>query len=114
VADAARRAAEEGRKDAAEMERSVAELQERAQRLRAGQEAREERAARQSITGSATGKSLGAGLSAAYALIGAPLVGYGLGYLADRGTDSNVFGLVGFCVGAVAAVAYAVRVLNRQ
>lgn len=114
VTDAARRAAEEGRSELDEMERSVAEVRERAQRLRADREAQAERATSQSMTGSGTGKSLGYGLSAAYALIGAPLVGYGVGYLADRGTDSNVFGMVGFCVGAAAAVFYAVRVLNRQ
>lgn len=114
VAEAARSATEAAGEEVARLEGQISSVQSRARRLRAEKEGREAQSARQSLTGASSGKGLGAGLSAAYALIGAPIVGYLLGYAADRGTDSNVFGLVGFCLGAAAAVAYAVRVLNRQ
>lgn len=55
-------------------------------------------------------KGLGAGMASALAIICVPMVGVGLGWLADRGTDSNVFTLIGFIVGGAAAVFYVIYI----
>jgi len=67
-----------------------------------------------SFSSGGLGKSTGIGLSVAYALLGLPLVGYGLGWLVDRGTQSNVFQLVGFCVGGAAGIWFSVHQMKRM
>lgn len=60
------------------------------------------------------GRNLGVGLSIAYAILGAPLVFFGLGFLIDQATHGvfwrGALGLLGCCLG----VAYAMIVANRS
>lgn len=56
-----------------------------------------------------TGRSLGKGLQIAYAILGVPLVGFGIGYLIDLKTGGMMWRGVGTILGATAAVAYAIR-----
>jgi F0F1-type ATP synthase assembly protein I len=113
VSERARKAAEEGEAALRDIEGRLTDLESRSSRLATAHKAAEEEVARNSITGSAAGRGLGRGLAAAYALIGMPLLGLGLGWLLDRGTDSNVFSLVGFVLGGAAAVWFASRQLSR-
>ena len=59
-------------------------------------------------------KGLGIGLAIAYALLGLPMVGLGVGYLLDRALDATAWKGVGTLVGAVAGIAFAVLMLNRE
>lgn len=60
------------------------------------------------------GRNLGVGLTIAYAILGAPLVGFGIGFLIDQATKGvfwrGALGLLGCCLG----VGYAVIVANRS
>jgi len=60
------------------------------------------------------GRNLGVGLSIAYAILGAPLVGFGIGFLIDQVTKGvfwrGALGLLGCCLG----VGYAMVVANRS
>ena len=59
-------------------------------------------------------KGLGVGLAIAYTLLGLPMVGLGVGYLLDRALGATLWKGVGTLVGAVAGIAFAVVVLNRE
>lgn len=67
-----------------------------------------------SFTAGGLGRGTGIGLSIAYALLGLPMVGFGLGWLADRGTDSNVFAIVGFCLGGAAGIWFSAYQMKRM
>lgn len=60
------------------------------------------------------GRNLGVGLTIAYAILGAPLVGFGIGLLIDQATKGvfwrGALGLLGCCLG----VGYAMVVANRS
>ena len=59
-------------------------------------------------------KGLGVGLAIAYTLLGLPMVGLGVGYLLDRALGATAWKGVGTLVGAVAGIAFAVLMLNRE
>lgn len=61
-----------------------------------------------------TARGLGTGLAVAYALIGLPMAGAGLGWLLDKTTKSSVFLPVFAILGMVAAIWWTVRTTNRQ
>ena len=60
-----------------------------------------------------TSRGLGLGLAAAYSIIGLPLVGAGLGWLADRYSEGTTFTMIGVFVGIILGVAHAVHLSNR-
>jgi F0F1-type ATP synthase assembly protein I len=60
-----------------------------------------------------TSRGLGIGLSAAYAIIGLPLVGAGLGWLLDRALGTAFFVVVGVVAGLVGGMWHAVQLSNR-
>ena len=60
-----------------------------------------------------TSRGMGHGLSAAYAIIGLPLVGAGLGWLADRALGTTFFIAAGAVLGLVGAMFHAVQLSNR-
>lgn len=59
-------------------------------------------------------RGVGLGLVAAYAIIGLPMVGIGIGWLVDKFTRSNAFVGIGAMVGAVLGLVIAVRMLNQS
>ncbi len=60
-------------------------------------------------------RGLGVGLTIAYAIIGVPLVGFGAGWLLDRAMGGGtLWQALGTVFGAVAAIAYAVKVTSRD
>lgn len=59
-----------------------------------------------------TGRHLSTGLAAAYAIMGGPMVGYGLGWLLDRATGSNMWGALLMILGAVVGIAFTVKIVN--
>lgn len=59
-------------------------------------------------------RGLGIGLTVAYAIIGVPLFGIGLGYLADNAAGTNIYRGVGALLGSIVGIAGAVIILNRQ
>ncbi len=67
---------------------------------------------RQSSEGEAA-RGLGAGLSAAYAIIGCPLLGAGIGFLIDRGLGTQSGIAIGTVVGAGIGMVGAITILNR-
>lgn len=90
------------------------EIESRGARELGKRRAQEAKELKESLSGGDMAKGTGVGVSVAYAIIGLPLVGYGLGWLADRGTDSNVFGIVGFCVGGAFGVWFAMVQVKRM
>lgn len=59
-------------------------------------------------------RSLGIGMSAAYSLIGAMGVGFGLGWLFDRATHSDYGQPIGAVIGAILGIAMAMMLINRD
>lgn len=59
-------------------------------------------------------RGLGVGLSIAYTMLGLPVFGWGVGWLLDRNTDSNVFVPLFTLGGAVVGIAMAVYMVNRE
>ena len=60
-----------------------------------------------------TARGMGVGLSAAYAIIGLPLVGAGLGWLLDRALNTSFCIVVGVIAGLVFGMWHAVQLSNR-
>ena len=58
-------------------------------------------------------KGLGIGLSAAYAIIGLPLVGAGVGWLIDRALGITAFVVVGVVGGLIGGIFHAIQLSNR-
>lgn len=60
-------------------------------------------------------RGVGIGLSIAYAICGAPLVCMGIGYILDDmvGGGGTLFRILGFLVGGIGGIAYAVKVSSR-
>ena len=61
-----------------------------------------------------TGKGLSTGMVAAGAIIGGPMVGYGLGILLDNATGSNGWKPLIMILGAAIGIAFTVRYVNMQ
>lgn len=96
-----------------DLERRMDEIAARAKAARARLEATKAEEARSAAVSGDTAKGLGNGLAIAYAILGVPLVGFGLGWLADQRTGGTVWQAVGTVGGAVMALVYAARTMNR-
>lgn len=59
-------------------------------------------------------RGLGIGLTVAYAIIGVPLFGIGIGFALDNAMGTQVYRGVGALIGSVAGIVGAVVILNRQ
>lgn len=77
-------------------------------------EAGKAKADKEAASSGESSRGLGFGLTIAYAIIGAPLVGYGIGYLIDQSTGASAYASALCLVGAFAGIAFAVVVLNKQ
>lgn len=63
-----------------------------------------------------TARGIGVGMSIAYAILGVPMVGMGIGWIFDAriGDGSGtLWRLVGFLIGAIGAIGYAIKVSSR-
>jgi len=59
-------------------------------------------------------RGLGVGMSAAYSLIGAMIVGYGLGWGYDKLFHANYGQVIGALIGSVLGIASAIWVINKD
>jgi len=59
-------------------------------------------------------QGLGNGLAVAYAIIGVPMLGFGIGWLIDRQNGGSLFGSLGAVLGMIIGMAYAMFILNRR
>ncbi len=59
-------------------------------------------------------KGLGLGMSVAYAIIGVPVFGYGIGFLIDKSSGSTTFAGFGMLIGCLVGIAVAVVMLGKQ
>lgn len=59
-------------------------------------------------------KGLGLGMSVAYAIIGVPVFGYGIGFLVDKSSGSTTFAGIGMLIGCLVGIAVAMVMLSKQ
>lgn len=72
------------------------------------------REARGAASHTESGKGLSTGMVVASAIMGGPLVGYGLGYLLDNATGSTSWKAMIMLLGAVAGIAFTVKYINSR
>jgi F0F1-type ATP synthase assembly protein I len=96
-----------------EFQARLRRIEETAESARARQRGLDSERSRASATGGSSGRGLGIGLSIAYAILGLTMLGWGVGWLLDRGSDRVLWQGIGTLLGATLAVVYAVRVMNR-
>ncbi|MCW5938459.1 MAG: hypothetical protein KF884_07090 [Fimbriimonadaceae bacterium] len=96
-----------------EFESRLRGIEEKAESARVRQRGAEIERNRSSSVGGDSGRGLGIGLSIAYAILGLTMLGWGVGWLLDRGTDRVLWQGLGTVFGATLAVAYALKVMNR-
>jgi F0F1-type ATP synthase assembly protein I len=112
--DAIRKAREKGDAIDAEFESKLADIERRADEAlaRRRQAQSEQRGVHRESRESARG--LGLGFSIGYAILGLPLLGYGIGWLIDRQLGTKTIGGFGMLIGATLGVVFAIVQLNRQ
>ena len=59
-------------------------------------------------------RGLGLGLSVAYAIVGVPVFGYGIGLLVDKSSGTTTWAGIGMLIGALIGIAVAIVMLSRQ
>lgn len=97
-----------------EFEARMAELEKRGAAAKARYEATKTKVATERKESGDSARGLGIGLAVAYAIIGAPLAGFGAGFLIDKANGGDTWkGILGL-IGSVAGVAYAILILNRE
>lgn len=89
-------------------------IEEQARRARAGFEKHRPENVSSGFVTKDTGKGLGLGLQVAYAIIGVPIVGFGVGYAIDMAVGGVFWRGILTIAGATAAVWYAMRSVNRS
>jgi F0F1-type ATP synthase assembly protein I len=70
--------------------------------------------ARRRQTEASDARGMGLGLTAAYAIIGVPLVGAGIGWLIDQQLATNIWKGLLCLLGAVIGIGFAVTAVNRR
>ncbi|MFW5697189.1 MAG: hypothetical protein ACOCX1_01360 [Fimbriimonadaceae bacterium] len=98
----------------ADMERRLAEFSQRSQSVGSKYRARQARETEERRSTQESSKGLGVGLTVAYVIIGVPLVGFGVGFLIDRATGSEIWGSTLGLLGAFAGVALTIYIVNRS
>jgi len=89
-------------------------IERRAKGEKARRDAQKSQAVKQGAQIAKDAKGLGAGLTIAYAIIGLPLAGAGIGWLLDRAGGGTLFVTVGTLLGAALGIAMALYLLNRE
>lgn len=98
----------------AEFEERMRKLEERVQESKTVREAQQRETKRQLQSERESARGLGIGLSIAYTIIGLPLFGYGVGYFIDQSTGGQAAKGIAMMIGAIAGIAMAFVMLNRQ
>lgn len=89
-------------------------LHERTDSAKMAREAQAQEMDRRRTSDQESYKGLGTGLQIAYAIIGMPLFGFGIGWLLDRSLNGNAWKPMLTLLGAVVGIGYAIWSLNRQ
>lgn len=89
------------------------ELESRAEKHRIVREAARAKTQRQQSKDADSARGLGVGMTIAYAILGMPLVGAGLGWLLDERLGVKIWMGIGMLLGAVAGIGFAVLTINR-
>jgi F0F1-type ATP synthase assembly protein I len=89
------------------------EIEERADHHRVRSQAAKAKAAREDRQNADSARGLGVGMTIAYAILGMPLLGAGLGWLLDERLGGKLWIGVGMLLGAAAGIGFAVLTLNR-
>lgn len=89
------------------------ELESRAEKHRVVREAARAKTQRQQSKDADSARGLGVGMTIAYAILGMPLVGAGLGWLLDERLGVKIWMGIGMLLGAVAGIGFAVLTINR-
>jgi F0F1-type ATP synthase assembly protein I len=98
----------------AEFESKVRELEVRANAAKNKREEEQRVIRKQKASDAEAAQGLGNGLAVAYAIIGVPMLGFGIGWLVDRQAGGSFFGSLGAVLGMVIGMAYAMFILNRR
>lgn len=98
----------------AELEERLRRLEHRVRKAKANEAGRAMRTDAVLKPDAESHRQLGVGLSIAYAIIGMPVVGYGLGYLLDAGKPNQLWTPWTSLAGCLLGVIYALFVLNRE
>ncbi len=98
----------------AEFDERMRKLESRVQESKAVREAQQRETKRQLDSDRESSRGLGVGLSVAYAILGLPLFGYGVGYFIDNATGGNTAKGIAMMVGAIVGIGSAFYILNRQ
>lgn len=98
-----------------EMEERLRQLEERASKAKTKHDATRVPDPKTSSFDRESTRGMGIGLSIAYAICGAPLALMGIGWLIDNmvGGGGTLFRILGFLIGGIGAIAYAVKVSSR-
>lgn len=91
----------------------TSEIDAMVQRRKEARAAAEKKSETEQASSRSANRGAGIGMTIAWAILIIPMIGLGLGWLVDNATDSNVFRLIGFLIGAVIAVGYAIRASAR-
>ena len=59
-------------------------------------------------------KGLGLGMTLAYAIVGVPVFGYGIGFLVDKSNGTTTYAGIGMLIGCLVGIAVAVLMLSKQ
>lgn len=97
-----------------ENEAKLRAIQEQAKKAKQTFDKHKPEAQNSQFVGSGNGRNLGLGLQIAYAIIGVPLVGYGVGWLIDNQVGGKLWSGLLTILGATAAIWYAVKSANRS
>lgn len=98
----------------AENDAKLREIQEKASLARATLNKHKPEAQESQFVGAGNGRNLGLGLQIAYAIIGVPLVGYGVGWLIDNQIGGKLWSGLLTIIGAALAIWYAVKSASRS
>jgi len=107
----------EGDKIDDEFESRLKALEDKAQAHRQVRNNQKREAERKQTSDRESARGLGVGLSIAYTIIGMPIVGLIIGWILDRGTESQTYKGLGVVVGMVLGIAAGLAILaksNRQ
>lgn len=97
-----------------EYDERIDQVAARARAARVEREKHEAKVKQESAFDRDTARGAGVGMTIAYAIIGVPLVGFGIGYLVDMAANTgNAFRLIGVMLGMAAAIFFAVRTSSR-
>jgi F0F1-type ATP synthase assembly protein I len=100
--------------DPSELDQRFERLQQQVGSVRERQETERQETARRRRLESSDAKSMGLGLSAAYAIIGMPLLGAGVGWLVDSAMGTVIWKGMLCLLGAIVGIWFAISAASRK